>query len=378
MYNKEYKTAIIGAGFIGEVHVEAIRRLGNVEILALCDSFDVEKKAKALNIPNSYNDYHKMFDELNLDVVHICTPNNTHYDIAKAAIEKGINFICEKPFTTTIEQAQELVKLAKEKGVTGAVNFHNRFYPMANHAREMVKAGELGDVFTIHGSYIQDWLLYDTDYSWRLNKAQVGNTRAVADIGSHWMDLAEFITGLKIQKVSAKFSTVYPIRKKPIGNIKTLSPTNQDVQYEEIKIDTEDAATVLLEFENGAIGSLVVSQVFAGKKNATTICVGGNKCSIIWDTEKLNDLYIGYRDEANKLLTKDASLMYKVSAGLASYPGGHIEGFPDAFKQAFRQFYYSIHNDGEYNYATLEDGLRGMQLCESIYNSAMTQQWITV
>lgn len=374
---KEYKAAVIGAGFIGAVHVEMLRRLGNVSVVALCDAVDADKKAASMHIANAYSDYKKMIDEQKPDAIHICTPNHTHYDIAKYAIEKGVNFICEKPFTTTVEQAKELVSLAKEKGVTGAVNFHNRLYPMPNEMHQMIKKGEAGDLFSVHGGYIQDWLMYDTDYSWRLEKGQVGKTRAIADIGSHWMDLVEFVTGEKIKRVNAAFRTVFPVRKKPMGKVETFQ-TLTDVSYEEIPIDTEDEAVVMFELEKGAIGTAIVSMVFAGKKNTTTLSIAGSKKSLEWSSESLNDLWIGHRDKPNEIMTKDVSLMHKETAGLASYPSGHIEGFPDAFKNVFRQFYDSFDTEGNYEFARLEDGLREMILSDCIFESAMSKAWVEV
>ena len=374
---KEYKAAVIGAGFIGTVHVETLRRLGNVSVAALCDAIDADQKAAAMHIANAYSNYKLMIDEQKPDAVHICTPNHTHYDIAKYAIEKGVNFICEKPFTTTVEQAKELVSLAKEKGVTGAVNFHNRLYPMPNEMQKMIAKGEVGDLFSVHGGYIQDWLMYDTDYSWRLEKGQVGKTRAIADIGSHWMDLAEFVTGEKIKRVNAAFRTVYPVRKKPMGKVETFQ-TVKDVSYDEIPIDTEDEAVVMFELENGAIGTTIVSMVFAGKKNTTSLSVAGSKKSLQWSSERLNDLWIGHRDKPNEIMTKDASLMHKEAALLASYPSGHIEGFPDAFKNVFRQFYDSFDMKGNYEFACLKDGLREMILSDCIFESAMSKAWVEV
>lgn len=374
---REFKAAVIGAGFIGAVHVEAIRRLGNVRLVALCDAFGAEKKAADMHIEKGYADYKKMIDELDLDVIHICTPNHTHYDIAKYAIEKGVNFICEKPFTTTVEQAEELCELAARKGVRGAINFHNRVYPIPNEMCQMIRGGELGEIFSVHGEYIQDWLLYDTDYSWRLEKSQVGKTRAIADIGSHWLDLAEFVTGQRITRVNAKFRTVHPIRKKPLTKVETFQ-TAQDVSYEEIPIDTEDEAVVMFELEGGAIGTAVISMVFSGRKNTTTLHVAGSKKALSWTSEDLNDLWIGYRDRPNEILTKDAGLMHPAAARLASYPSGHIEGFPDAFKNVFRQFYDSLEREGQYDYAQLKDGLREMILCDKIYDSAMREAWVEV
>ena len=375
---KKFRTAVIGAGFIGAVHVETIRRLGNVEIVALCDAMGAEKKAEALGIGQVYDDYRKMIDEVRPDAIHICTPNNTHYDIAKYAIEHGVHFICEKPFTTTVEQARELIALADEHHVQGAVNFHNRLYPIPNQMHQMIAKGELGEIFSVHGEYIQDWLLYETDYSWRLDRSQVGKTRAIADIGSHWMDLAEFVSCMKIKRVNAKFRTVYPVRKRPLGEVETFSHA-ENAQYQEIPIDTEDEAVVMFEFENGAIGSMLVSMVYAGRKNTTTLAVAGSKEALKWDSEALNDLWIGHRERPNEILTKDASLLDPRAARLGSYPSGHIEGFADAFKNVFRQFYGSLEQpDGDYEFARISDGLREMLLCDAVFESAQKGEWTQV
>ncbi|WP_072523731.1 Gfo/Idh/MocA family protein [Clostridium sp. Marseille-P3244] len=372
---KQYRAAVIGAGFIGSVHTEMLRRLGNVEVCALCDAVDVEKKAVAMNIPHAYSDYRALIDEEKPDVIHICTPNNTHYDIAKYAIEKGVHIVCEKPFTTTVEEAQELVNLAKEKGIKGVVNFHNRLYPMVNEMHRAVADGEVGDVFSVHGEYVQDWLLYDTDYSWRLEKDQAGKTRAVADIGSHWVDLAEFVTGQKIVRINADFKTVYPVRKKPLKKVETFQKA-EAAEYEDLPIDTEDIAVIMFETEGGAVGTAIFSMVTAGRKNTTTLHIAGSRKSLSWTSEDLNDLWIGYRDKPNEILTKDASLMHAGPAKLASYPSGHIEGFPDAFKNVFRQFYTSLEVPGDYDYAGLEDGLRDMVLCDKIFESAQKKCWV--
>jgi len=374
---KELKVAVIGAGFIGAVHVETIRRLGNVKVIALCDAFGAKEKAGQFHIEKAYTDYKQMMDELVLDAVHICTPNHTHYDIVKYAIEKGIHVICEKPFTTTVEQAQELVALAKEKKVVGAVNFHNRFYAIPNEMRQILKNKEAGEIFSVTGGYVQDWLLFETDYSWRLEKGQVGETRAIADIGSHWMDLVEFVTGERITRVCAKFKTVHPFRKKPLQKVETFQ-TSYDMEYEDITIDTEDEAVMMFELENGAIGSGIVSMVYSGKKNTTLLNIACSKKALEWSTENPNDLWIGYRDQANQCLTKDTDLLHPQAAALCSYPSGHVEGFADAFKQVFKQFYESFDGGKKGEFARLEDGLRKMLLCDAVHKSARSSSWVEV
>ena len=371
------KAAVIGGGFIGNEHVEALRRLGDVEVVALCDAYNSREKADRLNIRFAYSDFRKMMEELELDVVHICTPNHTHYEIARHAIKKGIHVVCEKPFTSTAEEAEELVRLAKEKGVHGTVNFHNRFYPAAIQMRHMVSEGEIGRVISVHGTYIQDWLLYETDYSWRVEERLGGKIRAVADIGSHWLDLAQFVTGQDIKKVCAVFNTIYPVRKKGTAIGESFAKAGQG-ELEEVEVTTEDEAAILVELENGAIGSVFISQVFAGKKNTTELLVAGTCASLDWNSEQLGELGIGHRDGPNEVLTKDPSLMCENAAAAIGFPGGHVEGFPDAIKQGFRQFYDSLSKEGDFQYATFQDGLEEIRLCDAILKSAQTKQWVEV
>ena len=370
---KKFKTAVIGSGFIGVAHIEALRRLGNVEVIALCDMFNVERKAKENHIELAYTDYKKMIDENDLDFVHICTPNNTHFEIAKYALERNVNVVLEKPMTFTVEEAVELVKLAKEKNLINAVNFHNRLYPANIFIKDYIRENNIGDVFSINGNYLQDWLLFDTDYSWRLNTKESGSTRAVADIGSHWMDLVEYLTGLKIVEVFAEFKTVYPQRKKAIGEIKTFS-VNEVTEYELKTIDTEDIAMVMYRFENGAIGNVTISQMAAGKKNNLEVFISGTKASVSWGLDDLENVHIGYRDKPSLIMTKDYGLM-TVAKNAIDFPAGHTEGFPDAIKQVFKQVYSQPQDK---HYAQFEDGLRQMILCEKISESAKKSQWIKI
>lgn len=362
---KIFKVGVVGLGFIGLAHIDALRRVESVQIIALTDVVDVKEKAEKLNIPNAFSDYKEMIDSLGLDAIHICTPNNTHFEIAMYALEKGLHIICEKPFTYTVEEAGKLVQLAKEKQVSHAINFHNRFYPEPNHLKNIIKDGELGEIFSVHGGYVQDWLLYDTDFNWRL----LGKSLVMLDIGSHWLDLVEFVTGLKISEVFAEFTKVYPIRKKHLAS----------GESEPIETDIEEIAFVLIRFANGAKGSAVFSTMLAGKKNKTTVTISGKLRSAEWDSEAINDLCLGSRNAGNVILTKDPNLLHTDSKQLAAYPGGHVEGFPDAFRQHFKQFYSSIDNPQmKTDFATFEDGLRDMIICEKIIESAASGRWIKV
>ena len=377
---KIYRTGVIGTGFIGKVHIETVRRLGNVEVVALTDKFTARETAEQLNVPRYFTDYREMIDTMNLDMVHICTPNNTHFEIAMYALEHGVNVILEKPMTTSVQEARTLLAKAEETGLVAAINFHNRFYPMTNHMMNIIKDGELGDVFSISGSYCQDWLLFDTDYSWRLETAESGDTRVIADIGSHWMDLAEFVSGQKITEVCADFSTIYPTRKKPKKNVLAFSTEKfSDEDYTEIPINTEDNASVMFRFSNGAKGSAFFSQVIAGKSVAIDLLVGGYKKSAEWNSADVNSLVVGNRDSYNEHREKGAATVHPNTLPLVAYPFGHAEGFPDAFKQCFREVYDSIGDkSGTYHYATFADGLHEMILCEKIFESNQKQKWIAI
>lgn len=379
------QVGIIGTGFIGPAHVEALRRLGYIEVYALADLGEAaaRSKADALHIPESFGDYRKMLDVPEIRAVHICAPNSFHFEMAKNALEAGKHVFCEKPLTMRSGEAKELISLAAEKKRANAVHFNVRFYPIIHQARAMIQSGELGEIFAVNGSYQQDWLFKETDYNWRLEPEFSGESRAIADIGSHWMDAVEFMTNIRISRVCADFATFYPARKKPLKPVetytgKTLSPSD----YQDVPINTEDYASVLLHFENGAHGSLTVNQVAAGRKNRIWFEIYGSKKAIAIDTERPNEMWIGNRDEANGLLLRDPSLFHPRAAGIISYPGGHNEGFPDTIKQLASKFYGYIKGEG-YNdpeikpdFPTFADGLRELELCEGIVSSARSENWV--
>lgn len=376
---KQLKAGVVGVGFIGAVHIEQLRRLGNVEVVALADEAGAQEKADALYVPHAYTNYKDMIDNEQLDCVHICTPNSTHYEIAMYAMERGVNVVCEKPMTCTVEEAEKLRAYAKEKGLVNAMNFNCRFYPMAYQMRQMVRSGEVGDIYTVHGGYLQDWLFLDTDYSWRLEPEFTGASRAFADIGSHWIDLVEYITGLRAVEVLADFAIFHKTRKKPTKEIATYSGMAlRPEDYEEVPITTEDYATVLFHMENGACVSCNISQVFAGRKNQMIVSVAGSRCAMHWDSENSNALWIGRRERDNGELVKDPSILDDGTKGVISYPGGHVEGFPDTFKQNFKKIYAAIAGGKPEDYATFDDGLREMVLCEKIVESARERRWVSL
>jgi predicted dehydrogenase len=375
---KKFKTAIVGVGFIGVAHIEALRRLGNIDVVAICDQFGIEEKAIQLNVKHYYKDYKEMIEKEDLDFIHICTPNNTHYDIASYAMNKHINVVLEKPMTVTVEEAKKLLVLSKTLNVTAAVNFHNRLYPATSHIKHMIANNDIGNVFSIQGVYIQDWLLYQTDYSWRLNSKTSGKTRAVADIGSHWLDLMEYTTGQKIIEVLAEFQTVYPIRKKSTSALKTFETASLEMTYDDMPIDTEDVAVITFKTDQGSLGNVYISQMAAGKKNRIQLLISGDKASIEWSLDDLSNISVGYRDQANRIITKDQLLMPDVKS-LIDYPSGHMEGFPDAFKQNFKNIYHAAAYPNEINrFAGFEDGLRQMVLNDKIFESAKLRKWVKI
>ncbi|WP_428898512.1 putative dehydrogenase [Parelusimicrobium proximum] len=378
---KKFRAAVAGVGFVGVAHVEALRRLGNIDVVAVCDNTDIGKKAKELFVPAAYKDYKEMIDKENLDMLHICTPNNLHYDMAMYAMSRGVNILCEKPLTTTAAEAQAMLDYAQKHNILHAVNFHNRFNPMTHQLKHMIAEDLFGRVVSVHGGYLQDWLLYETDFSWRINKSESGNTRAIADIGSHWLDTVEYITGLKVKEVLADFSTIHPVRKKSLKPIETFSSAKlKHQEYEDVPIDTEDFATLLIRFDNGAKGTAILSQVFAGKKNKISVFIGGSKQSAEWDMENsINEVKIGRRDDYNQILHKSPDILHPKTRAIVSYPGGHVEGFPDTFKQGFKQVYACLEDKKceIRDFATFKDGLRQMQLAEKIYESAHSDRWVS-
>lgn len=380
---KKITAAIVGTGFIGPAHLEALRRLPNVEVKALCEATIelAREKAEALGIPVAYT-FEEMLQDKEIDVVHICTPNFLHFPQSKAVLEAGKHVVCEKPLSTTIEEAAALVALAKEKGLVNAVHFNLRYYPVVRQMKTIRENGDLGDIYSIMGSYLQDWLFLQTDYNWRLEPDKSGDSRAIADIGSHLLDLTEYVTGLKIIEVMADFSTVHKTRLKPLKAIETYSGKMLSADdYEEVPITTEDHANVLLRFDNGNKGSVTVSQVNAGRKNRLNIEIAGSKANFEWCSEKPNELWIGKRETSNHLLMKDPSLFTKEAAALISFPGGHNEGFPDTSKQLFKEVYAAIRTGQQPDnpsFPTFADGHRELLICEKIIESHRNQSWVKV
>ena len=371
--------AVVGTGFIGVVHVEALRRLG-VQVHGVVGSSRERATARSreLGLPPAYNSFEAMLADRQVDVVHITTPNHLHHEQAKAALAAGKHVVCEKPLAMTSKESAELLELAEASGRVHAVNFNNRFYPLCQHLRGLIAEGGLGEVRLVSGHYLQDWLLLDTDWNWRLEPELGGELRAVADIGSHWMDLTTFLTGNRITAVMADLATFIKVRRQPAGPVETFT-SRRSAKTVARDIHTEDTASILLRFENGARGSLTVSQISAGHKNSLRFEIDGAESAAAWNSEQPDELWIGHRGRPNELLPRDPSLMNKQGSQAAALPAGHIEGFADTFKALYAAVYSAVAagKSGE-GYPTFADGHDEMLVGDAVARSTREGRWVEV
>lgn len=379
---RKIRTAVFGTGFMGRVHTEGIRRLGNVEVAAIAASSEekARKFADDLSVEASTGDYRTLLADKSIDAVHICTPNALHFPMAKAALEAGKSVLCEKPLATSVAEAQELVQLASAKGAVNCTFQNLRFYPMVQQMRRMREAGEFGDILAVQGTYSQDWLLFDTDWNWRIEQEAGGRSRAFADIGTHWCDMMEHVTGLRITEVCADLQTFHKTRKKPQGSVETFTgKTANPDKFTEVPIDTEDFGAVILRAGERTRGGFTVSQVSAGRKNRLFMEVYGTKGSAAWDQERPDELWLGQRNSPNRLMMKDPSLMLEAARATAELPGGHSEGYDDTFKQVFRRFYKKVADAGAtVEYPEFADGLRQLHILDKVLESSAGRKWVTV
>ena len=380
---QKIQAGIIGTGFIGPAHVEALRRLGNVQVVAVAerDADLAQAKANELSIPKSYGDYRELLADPGIQVVHNCTPNHLHFEVNRDILAAGKHVVSEKPLAMNSTESRELVRLADEAGVVHAIDFNYRYMPLVQQAREMCQEqDDVGRVLAVHGSYLQDWLHQETDWNWRLVPEMSGESRAVADIGSHWCDLIQFVTGLKIIRVMADLVTIHPKRKRPKVEVETYAgKVLKPEDLEDVEIGTEDYASILLEFDSGAHGVLTVNQCAAGRKNRLFFEIDGSKCALSWDQEKPNEMWIGRRDGPNQTILKDPSLLYETARDYAHYPGGHNEAYPDGPKNLFRNVYGFIAGTRPGgDFATFVDGHNEIAICDAVLKSGKQQQWVDV
>src|ERR1700733_3737037 len=302
MRAKPIKTAIIGTGFMGRVHLEALRRVEFVEVAGIAGrNLEAARKlGSGFSISTIVIDYRDLLRDPSIEAVHICTPNAQHFSMAKESLQAGKHVICEKPLATTVEEAEELVSLAKQKGVRNCVCHNLRYYPMVQQMRRMREDGDLGEILAVQGTYFQDWLLYETDWNWRVDAASGGPSRCMADIGSHWFDMAEHVTGLRVTSLCADLQTFHPMRKQPKHSVATfanklLGPED----YIETPVNTEDFGAVIFRMGARTRGSVTASQVSAGRKNRFNIEIYGTRSSVAWNQERPDELWVGHRNTGN-------------------------------------------------------------------------------
>lgn len=383
---KPIKVGIIGTGFSAGFHIESLRRVPGIEIIAISGSSADKARdmAEKHGIPRHYGNYGALISDPDIEVIHNCTPNYLHYDINKAVMLAGKDLLSEKPLAVNSSQTAELAELARTSGTISGVCFNYRHFPMVMQTRSMLCSGEYGSPHLVMGSYLQDWLLHASDYSWRLDPALNGASRAVADIGSHWCDTVEFVLCRRIVEVFADLQTIHPVRQKPLQAASTFG-TAAGEQFEEIAVATEDSGSILVRFEGGLSGVFTVSQVSAGRKNKLQFEISASGATLYWDQENPNKLWEGRRDEANGERLRDPSLLAPGAAEYAHFPGGHEEGWPDGMKNLMLDFYREVKHlrrgqeaNGEPQFATIEDGHHIMQVVEAILKSNETRQWVRV
>lgn len=379
---KEYRVGIIGMGYIGESHIDAVHRIAGCRLAAVADTNSAlaRKKAELYGVEKCYASIDELVSDPDIDVIHNCTPNHLHLAINKKIIESGKHLLSEKPLARNYAEACELLSLIKAHPDTvAAVNFNYRMNPMVQEMRHRIAAGDIGEVRILSGAYQQDWLLYDTDYSWRLEPDVCGISCAVADIGSHWMDAVQHVTGARITEVMADLETFIPYRKKPVTAAETFT-SQKDFEYELRRIENEEYAAVMFRMDNGAHGSFHVSELSAGHGCCFGIEINGTKASLRWNQEENDRLWMGHRDGDNRYIIRNPNTM---SPEVRQYTGlamGHPEGWNDAFCGNIRSFYRYLASDRSKkpDFATFAEAAYIVKLTEAIVESSRQRKWIAV
>ena len=373
--------AVIGTGFIGTVHVEALRRIGvNVRGVLGSTAERGAARAEALGVRKAYDSLDDLLADDDVRVVHVTSPNDLHVSQTRSVLNAGKHVVCEKPLALTAAESAELVGLAASTGLVNVTNFNIRYYPLNQHAREAVAAGGLGEVRLVTGRYFQDWLLLESDWNWRLQPDRGGALRAVGDIGSHWLDLMTYVSGQHVASVMADLTTFIGTRREPTGPVETFS-TDRSVDSVERPISTEDTATILLRFDGGARGAVSISQISPGRKNSLVYEIDGSEGAWSWDSEQPDQAWIGHRERPNEVLIRNPALMGAAGQAAAALPGGHVEGFFDTFCAHFRAVYKDVaagRPSAAPGYPTFADGHDEMLVGEAIARSAQESRWVDV
>lgn len=367
--------AIVGAGFMGRSHARAIRNAGGeVRAIATSTVSGSKRAADEMGIPTVLETAEGLAARADIDVVHICTPNHVHAAYAIAALKAGKHVVCEKPLATDLESARQLAGLAESSGLVATVPFVYRFYPTVREMRDRLAQGA-GETLLVHGSYLQDWLSRPSDWTWRVDPRTGGPSRAMADIGSHWCDLMEFVTGHRVTQLVASTSIAIPHRS--VGHVESFSSAAAKAEPD-VAVTTEDIAGLVFNTDRGATGTLTVSQVSPGRKNRLLLEIGTDAASFAFDQENPEQLWIGSRNE-NRLLTRDPAVFSASTHPYMVLPPGHPQGYNDNFDLFVRDTYRAI-QDGSTpdGLPTFEDGLRSVVLVDAVLRSAATRQWVDV
>jgi predicted dehydrogenase len=378
------RVGVVGTGFAASCHLDALARQPGVRVVAVAGS-RVERAAALAerhDVPRAYGGYEEMLANEPLDAVHNCTINRMHHDVSMAAIARGLHVLSEKPLAVDHEQSAGLAAAAARSGVVAAVCFNYRHYPLIAQIRAMLASGEHGPAHFVHGSYLQDWLLLPTDWNWRLDPGDGGLSRAVADIGSHWADLAQHVTGDQIVEVFADLATLHATRMRPANGTRTFESADGPAGVP-VQIHTEDYGSVLVRFASGARGSFTVSQTSAGKKNGLSLQVDAAEAAFEWHQEDPNRAWVGRRSGPNLELCRDPGALNGRAARLTRLPAGHPEGWFDALGALVADFYEAVAASSEGrapagDLATFQEGHSLVCLVEAIIESHREQRWAPV
>jgi predicted dehydrogenase len=366
---------LVGPGFIAQHHIDAVRRLGDVEVIAIAGSNQASADGKALELKvrRAYGRYTDLIDDPDVDVVHNTTPNFLHFEVSMAALRSGKHVISDKPLALNRKQAAALRDAALAAGVVHVVTFNYRGNVLIQHARSLIADTELGALTFIHGHYLQDWLADEGIYSWRSDPAKGGATSALGDIGSHWCDLAEYVAGVRIVEVLAELTTVIPLRYASNTSHEAFSH-NDGSDRRPVAISSEDLASVLIRFENGVKGCVTVGQVLPGHKNDLKLEVNGRKGSLVWHQERQNELRVGRVEQAESIIVREPAFLRRQDRRSTQLPAGHQEGWSDAFRNVIADAYQWIHEGGTSTSkppatATFEDGYRSHCIIDAMLES---------
>ena len=383
MTDSTTRVGVIGTGFAASSHVEALRRVPGVEIVALAGRTLERARgaAERFGVARA-SDARDLLADDSIDAVHNCTPNHLHGELNAAALEAGKHLLSEKPLGLNSEETGALARLAADAATVTGVCFNYRHYPLVRATKALLEGGEHGAAFLVHGSYLQDWLLHETDWNWRLEPERAGASRAVADIGSHWIDNVQYVTGDRVTRVAARLGRLHEHRQRPVGAVETFARAD-GATGQRVAIETEDYACVLFEFASGARGSLTISQVSAGRKNRLWWEIDTPSASFCWDQEEPNRLWVGSRDGPNRELVRDPSLLPPEAAALAHLPGGHQEGWPDGLKNLLLDFYAAVRaaeggRRHAASFASFADAHQVTRVVEAVVASDRSGNWSEV